>query len=78
MNFRQPTPEILRRERPSWLTIAAAAIASGKSPGSAIHAADAFERQLWEEIQACPTIEGTNAAERARALLSIGIVEHDA
>ena len=63
MNFRQPTPEIMRRERPSWLTIAAAAIASGKSPGAAIHAADAFERQLWEEIQACPTVDKGSRSE---------------
>jgi len=54
---RVPTTQIVRRERHSWLTIAAAAIASGKTPDAAIGVADAFEHQLWEEIQACPTIE---------------------
>jgi hypothetical protein len=55
--IRIPSTQIVRRERPSWLTIAAAAISSGKTPAAAIGVADAFEQLLWEDYLACPTIE---------------------
>jgi hypothetical protein len=97
-----PSEQVLRRERSAWLTIAAAAISSGKAPRKAIQIADDFTECLLADFKACPLVdcppaarpwlidevaprhpkppenEDVAAAERAHALLSVGIVEHDA